>query len=324
MPHVFAVQFEDGAVGENAGHAVGVTSFDDTDAHGPLGGKDAAIADALPCCQFAHGADSGDKAHDGGELDLAAHKVAVDAAVEDNPGAAHIEGVGGLFDDGRAVGAVADGKVDATLLTALDDGHQAAELKVTVLRVLIGSGGKVGEDAFGLNFRELQGSRDGVDRFFLIVFAGGKAEAGHAGIELDVDEQRTAAGRGMGAQLARVSCGLFRRREALAQLFFGKNGGGLRGAAAEQQDGTFQAVFAQVKGFFKGRYGEEASTLFTSNASHLHRAVAVGIGLDNGTERAGRRYFLLDFTNIAAQRRSRNFGPDARVRAVVLSGKGFI
>lgn len=137
LPHFFAVQFEDGAVGENAGHAVGVTSLDDTDAHGPLGGKDAAIADALPCCQFAHGADSGDEAHDGGELDLAAHKVVVDAAVKDNPGAAHIEGVGGLFDDGGAVGAVADDEVDAALLTALDDGHQAAELEVTVLRVLI-------------------------------------------------------------------------------------------------------------------------------------------------------------------------------------------
>ena len=137
LPHFFAVQLEDGAVGEDAGDAVGVTSFDDADAHGPISGEDAPIADALPCFQFAHGADSGDEAHDGGELDLAAHKVAVDAAVKDDPGAAHVEGVSGFFDDGRAVGAVADGEVKAALLTALDDGHQAAVLEVAVLRVLI-------------------------------------------------------------------------------------------------------------------------------------------------------------------------------------------
>ena len=181
-------------VGQGAEKAVGVADRQ----HAHLGRGfhlvGAAVTHGAALLQGADIADGGFEGHH--RLQSQLHR-AVAAAVEQNPRADHVQGHLGVEGGGAAVGAVVEGEGVASLLHG---GIEPAEelvlaqgegLAVPILR-LVGDG-EVGEDALRRQVRQGTGPTGGGDALVKAAAGAGEAQAGHAGVHLDVDGQGAAA-----------------------------------------------------------------------------------------------------------------------------------
>ena len=105
-----------------------------------------------------------------------------------------------------------------------------------------------------------------------------EAEPVHASVDLEVAPERDAPGHGGGLQGARRAGRGNRRRQAVLEHPVEVTDA----QGAEHEDRRPHARLSQDDGFFDVRAREHRGTGVLERARHLRRAMAVGIGLDDG------------------------------------------
>ena len=188
------------------------------------------------------------------------------------------------MDHGAGVGAVADGKgVAQPLLHGPDDPAEQVVLlpgvALTVLPRLVGYG-EVGEDALGLQARQGAVPADAVHAGVEMGPLAEVAQAGHAGVHLDMHLQRAAQADGLGAVLHRLGLA----GDGLGDVQVYEPPHLLLGGVAQDEDGHGDAVIAQLHGLVHGADGQIVGPLFLQHPADHDGAVAVGVGLHHAQE----------------------------------------
>ena len=278
------------AVGELAGHPIGVADRDHRQSAGSAGAEAVAVADAHSGLHLAQQGDAGvdlqgrPQGHHSGQV--GGGGVAVEGQAHPHqvvvlPVAAQGAGrIGEMTAAGR----------QALLRQAGQDRLEALLLEFAESVVLLGRGigaGQVGVDAGQLDgVHALQGRHQ--PGAFLPV----GAEAGHAGVELELHGHGAAAAAGqvLAEQgLAHAADGGHQLPAQTAAQFLGL------GEVAEHQHWRPDAGAPQLHPFGEGGDTEAGRPGLQGGPGHRQGTVAVGIGLDHGHQLGGR-------TDVAPQR----------------------
>ena len=169
-----------------------------------------------------------------------------------------------------------DGDGDALLLQPLIEGVEAPLLGARPAQVQAVGGGEMAEQALGLQTR--QPGRLGADR--RIRPGTLEAQTAHARIHRQVEFRRGPLAHCLLRQKLRILQTEDGRTDAQGHdLGIGRGGG-----VAQDQNGLLQPRLPQLQGLAHAGHAEEGHP-FLQQPGDLHRAVAVGVGLDDGHDR---------------------------------------
>ena len=135
--------------------------------------------------------------------------------------------------------------------------------------------GKMSIDAFCLQARQAAGRRDMLNACFRHAAVTQKAEAGHAGVHLDVYTQLPAKPQGFGG----IFLGLGEIRHRLGEVIVRQNAEILRRRMAEDQDRQSDAPVPQFHRFIQAGYRKIVRSALLEQRGNTQRAVAVCIRL---------------------------------------------
>ena len=199
-------------------------------------------------------------------------------AVGHDAGAEHVAGKLGISRRRAAVGAVPDGEGDAPVRKGFRHGGKlpvlAERIRPAVLIRLVGDG-EMGKDPLRLQPRQDAGMGNGLHAVVKMPVPHLKAQAGHAGVHLDLHLQRLPAGGGGGT--VRLRLGPAGNR--LGDLVGSQLGHHLRRRVAQNQDGGLNPPPAQLPGLVQTGHRQIFRPQPLQAGGYLHRAVAVGVRL---------------------------------------------
>ena len=263
-----------GAVAEYARVAVAIANGHGHDARAARGGECAAIADRLPRLDPGDAHGPGRKALRHLQAGHFAHAV----AVKGNAGAHGVVAQIGIAD--ARGGRVVDDGSEAGAVYARDGALEGGVLSAGEVLLRVGHG-EVGEHALHLHVGAVAPAR----KQLVQLHVAARADAGHAGIHLEVGAGGSAFRDGGGFQTRKGVRREHRRGDARAHglaLIAG-------GDAAENEDGAHNARFAQGKRLFQNGDGEHIRARGLEASGDGNGAVAIGVGLDHGDHLDARR-----------------------------------
>ncbi len=225
------------------------------------------------------------------------------ATVHDDSRPDHVAVIFRQFQDGCTVAAMAQGDVDAFFFHAL---AHPAEMTVLLARkglVFHVGNGKMGEHTADFDIRQGCDSLDFRNTKFIDL----ETDAAHARIDGDMDAQGLAQATGF----LRKEFGILQVKDSgfdvILQEFFRPPGVRM----AEDEDFVVNMrLAAELDGFIQAGYGKTVSPVFGKGLGQFDTAVAVGIGLDDGSDFDIRPDMLAYLAHIMSRCVEVDLGPD--------------